>query len=138
MIKLIDLLLESKYTFSKPQITRDEEDNSIISVSYYFNTDKNKYEVIFNSFQKPREFDVEFGVDKGETYALDTDEMTGEGKALSIFNTISDIINSFLYNFSEEYDKIIISGTNEKRKGIYRKLFSKKINDRYLDKVEII
>jgi hypothetical protein len=137
MIKLIDLLLESKYTFSKPQITRDEEDNSIISVSYYFNTDKNKYQVIFNSFEKPREFDVEFGVDKGETYALNTDEMTGEGKALSILSTIADIINVFLQNFPEEYDKVVISGTNDKRKEVYRKFFPKKINSKYLNKVEI-
>lgn len=137
MIKLIDILLESNYPISKPQITRDEEDNSIISVSYYFNTDKNKYEVIFNSFEKPRVFEVEFGVDKGETYALDTDEMTGEGKALSILSTTADIINLFLQNFPEEYDKIVISGTNDKRKEVYRKFFPKRINSKYLDKVEI-
>lgn len=137
MIKLINILLESNYPISKPQITRDEEDNSIISVSYYFNTDKNKYEVIFNSFEKPRVFEVEFGVDKGETYALDTDEMTGEGKALSILSTTADIINLFLQNFPEEYDKIVISGTNDKRKEVYRKFFPKRINSKYLDKVEI-
>ena len=137
MIKLIDILLESNYPISKPQITRDEEDNSIISVSYYFNTDKNRYEVIFNSFEKPRVFEVEFGVDKGETYALDTDEMTGEGKALSILSTTADIINLFLQNFPEEYDKIVISGTNDKRKEVYRKFFPKRINSKYLDKVEI-
>jgi hypothetical protein len=137
MAKLINILLESNYPISKPQITRDEEDNSIISVSYYFNTDKNRYEVIFNSFEKPRVFEVEFGIDKGETYALDTDEMTGEGKALSILSTIADIINLFLQNFPEEYDKIAISGTNDKRKEVYRKFFPKKINSKYLDKVEI-
>ena len=137
MIKLIDILLESNYPISKPQITRDEEDNSIISVSYYFNTDKNKYEIIFNSFEKPRVFEIEFGINKGETYALDTDEMTGEGKALSILSTIADIINIFLQNFPEEYDKIVISGTNDKRKEVYRKFFPKKINSKYLDKVEI-
>jgi len=137
MIKLIDILTENNYTISKPKIDRDENDNSIISVNYYFNTDKNKYEVIFNSFEKPRVFNVEFGVDKGETYALDTDEMTGEGKALTILSTIADIINLFLQNYSEKYDKIIISGTNEKRKQVYRKFFPKKINPEYLDKVEI-
>jgi len=137
VIKLIDILLESNYTISKPKIDRDENDNSIISVSYYFNTDKNKYEVIFNSFEKPRVFNVEFGVDKGEGYALDTDEMTGEGKALTILSTIADIINLFLQNYSEEYDKVVISGTSDKRKQVYRKFFPKKINPKYLDKVEI-
>ena len=137
MIKLINILLESKYAISKPIIDRDEEDNSIIAVNYYFNTDKNRYRVIFNSFEKPRIFNIQFGVDKGELYGLDTDEMTGEGKALSILSTIADIINLFLQNFPEEYDKVIISGTNDKRKEIYRKFFPKKINSKYLNKVEI-
>ncbi len=138
MIKLIDILLESKYDISKPRIHRDEEDNSIITVTYYFSTDKNIYKVIFNSFEKPRIFNIEFGVNKGELYGLDTDEMTGEGKALSILSTIADIINLFLQNYPEEYNKVIISGTNNKRKEIYRKFFPKKINTKYLDKVEII
>ena len=137
MIKLINILLESKYAISKPIIDRDEEDNSIIAVNYYFNTDKNRYRVIFNSFEKPRIFNIQFGVDKGELYGLDTDEMTGEGKALSILSTIADITNLFLQNFPEEYDKVIISGTNDKRKEIYRKFFPKKINSKYLNKVEI-
>ena len=137
MIKLIDILLENNYPVSKPQIERDEEDNSIISVSYHFNTDKNRYEVVFNSFERPRVFEVEFGVDKGETFGLDTDEMTGEGKALSILSTTASIINSFLQNFSEEYDKVVISGTNKKRKEVYRKFFLKKINPEYLEKVTI-
>ena len=63
--------------------------------------------------------------------------MTGEGKALSILSTIADITNLFLQNFPEEYDKVIISGTNDKRKEIYRKFFPKKINSKYLNKVEI-
>ena len=133
MIKLINILLESKYAISKPIIDRDEEDNSIIAVNYYFNTDKNRYRVIFNSFEKPRIFNIQFGVDKGELYGLDTDEMTGEGKALSILSTIADITNLFLQNFPEEYDKVIISGTNDKRKEIYRKFFPKKINSKYLN-----
>ena len=137
MIKLINILLESKYAINKPIIDRDEEDNSIIAVNYYFNTDKNRYRVIFNSFEKPRIFNIQFGVDKGELYGLDTDEMTGEGKALSILSTIADITNLFLQNFPEEYDKVIISGTNDKRKEIYRKFFPKKINSKYLNKVEI-
>ena len=137
MIKLINILLESKYAISKPIIDRDEEDNSIIAVNYYFNTDKNRYREIFNSFEKPRIFNIQFGVDKGELYGLDTDEMTGEGKALSILSTIADITNLFLQNFPEEYDKVIISGTNDKRKEIYRKFFPKKINSKYLNKVEI-
>ena len=137
MIKLINILLENKYAISKPIIDRDEEDNSIIAVNYYFNTDKNRYRVIFNSFEKPRIFNIQFGVDKGELCGLDTDEMTGEGKALSILSTIADITNLFLQNFPEEYDKVIISGTNDKRKEIYRKFFPKKINSKYLNKVEI-
>lgn len=137
MIKLIDILFENNYFVSKPEIDRDEEDGSIIAVRYYFNTGKNRYKVVFNSFEKPRVFQVEFGIDKGELHGLDTDEMTGEAKALNILNTVANIINSFLQNFSEEYDKVIISGTNEKRKEVYRKFFPKKISPEYLDKVAI-
>ena len=137
MIKLADILFESKYFVSKPQIDRNEEDESIIAVRYFFNVGTSRYEVVFNSFEKPRVFELEFGVHKGEMHGLDTDEMTGEGKALTIFSTVADTINSFLQNFSEEYDKVIISGTNEKRKEVYRKFFPKRINSKYLDKVVI-
>lgn len=137
MIKLVDILFEDDYSISQPKIDRAEEDNSIIAVRYYFNVGKSRYKVIFNSFELPRVFQLEFGIDKGETHALDTDQMTGEGRALSILSTVADIINLFLQDFPEEYDKVIISGTNEKRKDVYRRFFPTKINTKYLDKVQI-
>lgn len=137
MIRLIDMLFESKYAVSSPQIDQDETDGSIIAVNYYFNTDENQYRVTFNSFEEPRVFEVELGVNSGEMRGLNTDQMTGEGKALKILNTVADIINSFLKTFSKDYDKVVISGTNEKRKQVYRKFFPKKINPEYLEKVVI-
>lgn len=138
MIKLLDILQEElDYSISKPQIDRAEKDKSIIAVSYYFNTGKNRYKVTFNSFEKPRVFELEFGIDKGEMSGLDTDEMTHEGKAQKVLSTVASIINLFLKNFAGEYDKVVISGTNEKRKEVYRKFFPKKISSEYLDKVTI-
>jgi len=134
MIKLVDLLKEN-YSFSRPNIDKDEE--GIISVEYTFSTKNNKYRVVFNGMEEPRVFEVEFGVDKGELYALDTLQMTGEGNALKIFNTITEIINSFLQTFPNDYDKVVITGTTDKRRNVYRKFFPSKINPKYSDKVII-
>jgi len=135
MIKLVNLLKEN-YSFSLPKIERDEEDN-ILTVTYNFKTDKNNYKVIFNSFEKPRVFEVEFGIDKGEFNALDTLQMTGEGNVLKILGTIADIINSFLQTFPNDYDEVLITGTTDKRRDVYRKFFPNKINSKYSDKVTI-
>jgi len=134
MIKLVDLLKEN-YSFSRPNIDKDEE--GIISVEYTFATENNKYRVVFNGMEEPRVFEVEFGVDRGVFNALDTLQMTGEGNALKIFNTIAEIINSFLQTFSNDYDKVVITGTTDKRRNVYRKFFPNKINPKYSDKVVI-
>jgi len=49
----------------------------------------------------------------------------------------SDIINSFLEKFPTDYDKIVITGTTDKRRNVYRKFFPNKINPKYIDKVII-
>ena len=134
MIKLLDLLNEN-YSFSSPKVERDEE--GIISVEYRFTTEDNNYKVIFNGFEQPGIFEVEFGIDKGEFNALDTLQMTGEGNALKILSTIADVINSFLEKFSTDYDKIVITGTTDKRRNVYRKFFPNKINPKFINKVII-
>lgn len=135
MIKLLDLLLENSYPFQTKEIERDDE--GLLSVEYTFTTEKNTYKVLLSSFEQPRIFEVEFGVNRGSTNALDTTQMTGEGNALKILSTVADIINQFLNAFKKEYDKVVISGTDEKRKRVYRSFFPNKIDPKYSNKVVI-
>ena len=138
MIKLIDLLKESTYPFAEHDVLYDDEDNSLLVVEYTFRTKENKYKVIFDSKQKEREFELSFGVDAGELNKVDTFQMTGEGDARNILETVAEIINDFYYQYEEEIDKIIIDGTDEKRRRIYKLFFPKFISPEVLKKIEII
>jgi hypothetical protein len=138
MIKLLNILKESAYPFSEHDVLYDDEDNSLLVVEYTFNTKQNKYKVIFDSKQKEKEFELSFGVDTGELNKIDTFQMTGEGDARNILETIAEIINDFYYQYEEEVDKIIIDGTNEKRRRIYKLFFPKFINPEALKVVQII
>ena len=66
MIKLIDILKESVYPFSKYDILYDEDDNSLLVVEYTFDTKENEYRVIFDSKEKKGEFSLSFGLDVGD------------------------------------------------------------------------
>ena len=138
MIKLIDLLKESTYPFAEHDVLYDDEDNSLLVVEYTFKTKQNNYKVIFDSKQKEREFELSFGVDTGELNKIDTFQMTGERDAKNILETISEIINDFNYQYEEEIDKIIIDGTDEKRRRVYKLFFPKFISPEALKKIEII
>ena len=113
------------------------DDNSLYSVDYIFNTPKSKYRVSFDSFDKPRVFRVVFGKDKGETSALDTDEMTGEGEALRILKTISNIVNQFYNDYKKHIDSITIEGTSPKRTKIYKLILPKFIKPDVMNHVTI-
>jgi hypothetical protein len=137
MIKLINILKEISYSFSEYDTTYDDEDNSLIDVEYTFKTEKNTYKVIFSSKEKAREFEVSFGIDTGNFNKIDTFQMTGEGDARNILQTLADIINDFYYQYDEEIDKIIIKGTNEKRSRIYKQFLPKYINPEAIGKIEM-
>ena len=138
MIKLKDILKEISYPFSEYDATYDDEDNSLIDVEYTFKTEKNKYKVIFSSKEKAKEFEVSFGIDTGYFNKIDTFQMTGEGDARNILQTMADIINDFYYQYSEDIDKIIIKGTNEKRSRVYKQFLPKYINPKAMSKIEMI
>mgnify|MGYP003348636801 FL=1 len=138
MIRLTDILKESAYPFSEYDSTYDEEDNSLLTVEYIFKTKKNKYKVYLSSMEKAREFEVSFGVDTGELNKIDTFQMTGEGDAKNILETVAKIINDFYYQYEEDIDKIIIDGTNEKRRRVYKLFFPKFINPETLRVIEIV
>ena len=95
MIKLTEILKELAYPSSEYDTIYDEEDGSLIVVEYTFKTEKNKYRVEISSKEKARNFEVSFGVDTGELNKIDTFQMTGEGDAKRILETVSNIINQF-------------------------------------------
>jgi hypothetical protein len=132
MIKLIDILEEigeKSYPFREANQTYTEDDNTLLSVDYNFNTPKQQYKVSFYSGEyspEDKTFDLSFGVDRGDMYKLDTFQMTGEGNALKIFSTVIEIIKDFLYQYEDEgAEKIVISPTSEKRRKLYQMLLTR-------------
>jgi len=137
VIKLIDILKESVYPFLKYDITRDEDDNSIITIEYTFDTKENEYKVIFNSKEKEGEFELEFGLNTGDLNKIDTFQMTGEEDARNILQTIAKIMNTFYSQYKQYIDKIIVSGTDEKRRRVYKAFLPKYLNPEVKEKTEI-
>jgi hypothetical protein len=132
MIKLIDILEEigeKSYPFRDANQTYTEDDNTLLSVDYNFNTPKQQYKVSFYSGEyspEDKTFDLSFGVDRGDMYKLDTFQMTGEGNALKIFSTVIEIIKDFLYQYEDEgAEKIVIFPTSEKRRKLYQMLLTR-------------
>ncbi len=128
---------EVSYPSSKYDIVRDEEDNSLISVDYTFKTKENNYRVEISSMEKAGDFEVSFGLHTGNFNKIDTFQMTGEGDAKNILETVSSIINKFYYEYKKYINKIIIKGTSEKRSRIYKQILSKYIDPEVLQKIEI-
>lgn len=140
MIKLRDILNES-YQFKQGDVDYDEMDNSLLSVTYTFNTPDNPYRVVFYSGEyKPEDmkFELSFGIDKGETYALDTKQMTGEGNVRELVKTLAEIITEFIQKFSRQVNLVLIEGTDDKRKRVYKALFPKYLPSNIMQKVEIL
>jgi hypothetical protein len=133
----ISKLYEVSYPSSKYDIVRDEEDNSLISVDYTFKTKENKYRVEISSMEKAGDFDVSFGLHTGDFHKIDTFQMTGEGDAKNILETVCSIINKFYYEYKKYINKIIIKGTSEKRSRIYKEILPKYIDPEVLQKIEI-
>jgi hypothetical protein len=115
----------NSYPFKVTDKTYDDEDNSLITVSYELTTPDNSYRVEFYSGEYSAEaktFDLSFGVNTGDLNTIDTFQMTGEGNARKIFKTILNIVEDFINK--EDVEKIVVDGTDEKRKRIYKAIFS--------------
>jgi hypothetical protein len=122
-------LNDGLYPFKVTDKTYDDEDDSLITVEYGFQTPNHKYRVNFYSGEygpEEKKFDLSFGVNTGEFNKIDTFQMTGEGNARKILKTIRNIIEDFIDK--EDVEKIIVDGTDEKRKRIYKAIFSKLSN----------
>ena len=137
MIKLIDILKESVYPFSKYDILYDEDDNSLLVVEYTFDTKENEYKVIFDSKEKKGEFSLSFGLDVGDFNKIDTFQITGEGDPRNILQTVAEIMNAFYKQYSKDIDKIIVSGTSEKRSRVYKAFLPKYLKPEVLAKTKI-
>jgi hypothetical protein len=146
MIKLKNILKEvdelTAFPFEKGEIQYDEEDEdeSILSVDYFFKTPKNKYKVtLWSGDYNPEDktFELAFGVDKGALFGLDTKQLTGEGSVYKMIKTLAAIIESFFKQHGNDVNKVVIEGTDEKRKQIYKVLFPKYLSPNVLSKVDI-
>jgi hypothetical protein len=92
-------LNDGLYPFKVTDKTYDDEDDSLITVEYGFQTPNHKYRVNFYSGEygpEEKKFDLSFGVNTGEFNKIDTFQMTGEGNARKIFKTIRNIIEDFI------------------------------------------
>mgnify|MGYP003644056364 CR=1 FL=1 len=131
--------INENYQFKNTSTDFDEIDNSLLTVEYKFNTPNNSYRVEFYSGEynpKDMTFDLSFGVNKGEFNKLDTFQNTGEGNIREIIKTLSDIIEDFLNKYPD-VKNVVISGTDDKRKRIYKNLFPKHLSSNILNKVTI-
>lgn len=129
--------VEETFPFQIKDKQFDEEDNSLISVDYTFDTPTKTYRVVLNSGEYGPEdgiFDLSFGVDKGDFNKIDTFQMTGEGSVRKVISTIVKIIEDFINKF--DVNKVKASATTEKRQRVYKALFSK-LPSPLSDKVEI-
>jgi hypothetical protein len=117
-----------------------EDDDSMISVEYTFDTPTQKYRVKFSSFDYKAEdktFEMSFGLDRGELRQIDVHTMTNEGNVRTIIKTIAFIIDEFLYQYDESAEKVIIEATDAKRKKLYQTLFPQYLSKDSLRKVTI-
>ena len=131
-MKLLDILNkiseEQTYPFYEDEPVYDEEDNSLVSVNYIFNTPNYPYQVLFNSMEyqpEDKTFDLSFGIDRGYGYKIDTYKLTGEGKVKNILKTVAKIIDDFFNQYGDEgVEKIIINPVSEKHRRVYKALLS--------------
>lgn len=136
MIKLKDILKEIAYPLKKTEVQHDEEDGELMSVTYQFSTRQNNYDVVFYA-ESPGYFDLTFGLSRQDIGALDTDQMTGEGDAANIIQTVCKAVNEFFNEFDDQIEELEIKGTSEKRSRVYKAYMPKYIRPEYMNRVVI-
>jgi hypothetical protein len=131
--------VNENYQFKHTSTDYGEIDNSLLAVEYKFTTPSNTYRVEFYSGEYNPEdmiFDLSFGVDSGELNKLDTFQYTGEGNVREIIKTLSNIIEDF-FTKHPDVKNVVISGTDDKRKKVYKHLLPKHLSPNTLNKVSI-
>ena len=136
MIKLKDILNEIAYPLKKTEVQHDDEDGELMAVTYQFSTKQNNYDVVFYAGTSGY-FELTFGLSRQHIGALDTDQMTGEGDAASIIQTVCEAVNKFFEEYDDQIEDLEIKGTSEKRSRVYRAYMPKYINPEYISRVDI-
>ena len=136
MIKLKDILNEIAYPIKKAEVEYDDIDDELMAVTYKFSTKQSEYDIVFYSPDLGH-FELTFGLKRQDTGALDTDQMTGEGDAASIIQTVCTAVNKFFEEYDDQIEDLEIKGTNEKRSRVYKAYMPKYINQKYISRVDI-
>jgi hypothetical protein len=136
VIKLINILKEIAYPLKKVEEQYDELEDELLSVTYKFSSKGEDYDVEFYS-DTVGSFELAFGLSKNFTAALDTDQMTGEGDAANILQTVCEAVNKFFEEYDDQIEELEIAGTDEKRKRVYKAYMPKYIRPEYMNRVAI-
>ena len=136
MIKLKKILNEIAYPLKKTEVEYDDEDGELMTVTYQFLTKQNNYDVVFYA-GAPGYFELTFGLTREYIGALDTDQMTGEGDAANIMQTVCKAVNKFFEEYDDQIEELEIKGTSEKRSRVYKAYMPKYINPEYISRVDI-
>ena len=136
MIKLKDILNEIAYPLKKSEVEYDDIDDELMAVTYKFSTKQSEYDIVFYA-PASGHFELTFGLERQDTGALNTDQMTGEGDAANIIQTICKAVNEFFDEYDDQIESLEIAGTDEKRKRVYKAYMPKYINPKYISRVDI-
>jgi hypothetical protein len=136
MMKLKDVLNEIAYPLKKTEVQYDDEDGELMAVTYQFSTKENSYDIVFYAGTLGY-FELTFGLSRQYIGALDTDQMTGEGDAANIMQTVCKAVNKFFDEYDDQIEDLEIKGTNEKRSRVYKAYMPKYINPEYISRVDI-
>ena len=136
MIKLKDILNEVAYSVKKSEVEYDDIDDELIAVTYKFSTKQNEYDIVFYA-PALRQFELTFGLERQDTGALNTDQMTEEGDAANIIQTVCKAINEFFDEYDDQIESLEITGTSEKRSRVYKAYMPKYINPKYSSRIDI-
>lgn len=136
MIKLASLLKEIAYSLKKVEEEYDEVENELLSVTYRFSSKGENYDISIYS-DAVGFFELAFGLTKNFDAGLDTDQMTGEGDAANVLQTVCEAVNKFFEEYDDQIEELEIAGTDEKRKRVYRAYMPKYIRPEYMDRVVI-
>jgi len=136
VIRLIDILKEIAYPLKKVEEQYDELEDELLSVTYKFSSKGEDYDIEFYS-DAVGSFELAFGLSKNFTAALDTDQMTGEGDAANILQTVCEAVNKFFEEYDDQIEELEIVGTDEKRKRVYKAYMPKYIRPEYMDRIAI-
>ena len=106
-MKLKDVLNEIVYPLKKTEVQYDDEDGELMAVTYQFSTKENSYDVVFYAGTLGY-FELTFGLSRQHTGALDTDQMTGEGDAANIMQTVCKTVNKFFDEYDDQIEDLEI------------------------------